>query len=150
MYDAPAAFAFCRWCLWCRWFSPRRAIAALAGSLRKLPLLREIHLARCDISDEGVATLMANLGKDDFKGLKTLSLKNNKLTDQIYATLISTLNGEGLPVIGFLDQCLNGLEDEEPAAAVEATRPHGQLTVPINFAFEGAGWPILDGGSSDD
>jgi len=132
-------------------------VKALAGPIRRLPRLREIHLARCDIGDEGAAALFAGLGKDDFVGLRTLSLDGNKLTDTIFKTLISTLNGDALPVIGFIDLRFNGLEDEEAAAAVVETRDplhQGTLKVPIIFVFDesqvGDTWPALDDSSDED
>jgi len=58
-----------------------QGMAALAAPLRKLPALKYLSLARCKIGDEGVASLVANLGKDDFKALKKLYLNNTKFTD---------------------------------------------------------------------
>jgi len=61
--------------------------AALAESLRMLRALLMLDLSFCEIGDEGVASLVANLGKDDFKKLNMLFLRNNKITDAGCATL---------------------------------------------------------------
>ena len=49
-------------------------MAALAAPLRDLPALKTLYLTSCDIGDEGVASLVANLGKDDFKAVENLWL----------------------------------------------------------------------------
>lgn len=61
--------------------------AALAAPLRMMPALRILDLSLCDIGDEGVASLVANLGKDDFKVLDRLDLDRNEITDAGCATL---------------------------------------------------------------
>ena len=44
-----------------------QGVAALAPPLRKMPALKELLLGNCEIGDEGVASLVDNLGKDEFK-----------------------------------------------------------------------------------
>jgi len=74
-----------------------RGVAALAAPLRKLPALNQLFLIRCGIGDEGVASLVDNLGKDDFKELESLNLSNNKITDAGVAKLLAALDAGGLP-----------------------------------------------------
>jgi len=64
-----------------------RGITALAAPLRKLSSIKCLILGGCDIGDEGVASLVANLGKDDFKALEKLFLDGNELTDASCAAL---------------------------------------------------------------
>jgi len=73
-----------------------RGVAALAAPLRKLPALSQLLLGRCVIGDEGVASLVDNLGKDDFKALQHLRLSNNKITDAGVAKLLAALDAGGL------------------------------------------------------
>ena len=49
-------------------------------------LLKELYLWDCGVGDEGVGSLMANLGKDDFKVLERLSLYKHELTSDGIAT----------------------------------------------------------------
>jgi len=58
-----------------------QGVAALAAPLRKWSALNQLYLDDCKIGDEGVASLVDNLGKDDFKALEHLWLNNNKITD---------------------------------------------------------------------
>jgi len=74
-----------------------RGVTALAASLSKLPALTTLYLGRCEIDDEGVASLVDNLGKDDFKALEKLFLNGNKVTDAGVAKLLAALNAGGLP-----------------------------------------------------
>ena len=71
--------------------------AVLAASLRTLPALTELWIGNCEIGDKGVASLVANLGKDDFKKLEHLFLCRNKITDVGLATLFTALDAGGLP-----------------------------------------------------
>ena len=70
-------------------------VAALAPALRKLPALTELYLQ--DLGDEGVASLVANLGKDDFKMLKKLDLAVNRLTSASCGKLAAALDSGALP-----------------------------------------------------
>ena len=72
-------------------------VAALAPPLRKLPALKELCLARCKIGDGGVASLLANLGKDDFKVLCHLDLGDNLLTDVGLVRLAESVRAGGMP-----------------------------------------------------
>ena len=57
-----------------------RGTAALFAVLKKRPALIFLDVGPCGIDDEGVASLLDSLGKDDFKALKNLYLDGNKLT----------------------------------------------------------------------
>ena len=56
-----------------------------------------MHLIGCEIGDEGVASLVADLGKDDFKALTTLALRFNRINDAGYAMLASAINNGAMP-----------------------------------------------------
>ena len=75
----------------------KQGMAALATPLRKLPALQTLSLANCDIDDEAVATLLANLGKDDFHELYSFSLGRNKITDVGASKLVAALDAGGMP-----------------------------------------------------
>ena len=74
-----------------------KGVAALAAPLRKLSALKQLHLGFCDMGDEGVASLFANLGKDDFKALEYLWLWSNQITDAGMTTLVAALDAGRLP-----------------------------------------------------
>ena len=73
--------------------------AALALALRTMPALECLYLLGCGIGDEGVASLFANLGKDDFKKLEILDLQQNQLTDVGCETLISARRAGRMPAL---------------------------------------------------
>ena len=75
-----------------------QGVAALATSLRNLPL-KDLNLVNCKIDDEGLASLLANLGKDDFKKLEKLFLTYNEVTLKSCRTLVSVINDGGLPAL---------------------------------------------------
>jgi len=74
-----------------------QGVIALAMPLRKRPLLKEMRLVGCGIGDEGVASLVDNLGKDDFKALEKLWLYTNEITDTGVAKLSAVLDAGGIP-----------------------------------------------------
>ena len=78
-------------------FNPfgNQGVAALAAPLRKLPALKTLNLTTCEIGNEGVASLVANLGRDDFKTLEELYLDTNKITEAGCATLVHALDAVG-------------------------------------------------------
>jgi hypothetical protein len=63
----------------------------------KLPALLWLALGLCEIGDEGVASLVADLGKDDFKALRQLHLIGNQITDTGMAKLAGAIDGGGMP-----------------------------------------------------
>ena len=76
-----------------------QGVAVLAAPLRKLPALWKLHLSDCIMDDEGVTSLMANLGKDDFKKLAKLTLSRNKITDVGCASIMREIDAGGLPAV---------------------------------------------------
>jgi len=104
-------------------------VAALAAPLRKLPALKAVVLDRCKVGNEGVASLVANLGKDDFKALETLALSDNKITDVGCASIMKEIDAGGLPEVRRvldLDLEQNPASDEATAAVDEALVRQGQ------------------------
>jgi len=83
-------------------FNPigNQGISALTAPLRKMPALWVLRLECCEIDDEGMASLFANLGKDDFKALRKLYLdcteQTNSNSSQI---LVSVISEGGLPAL---------------------------------------------------
>ena len=74
-------------------------IAAMATPLRKLPSLQVLQLNGCGIGDEGVASLVANHGKDDFQELERLFLDDNQITDSGCAMLVRALKDCACPAL---------------------------------------------------
>ena len=97
-----------------------QGMAALAAPLRKLPALKVLRLSNCEIDDEGVASLVAGLGKDDFKALKELWLGYNKITDAGAAKLVAAIDAGGLPKL--VDHEYFLMNNAATAAAVQAVK----------------------------
>ena len=72
-------------------------MAALAAPLHKLPRLNELLICCCEIGDAGMASLVGSLGKNDFKALEFIWLRNNNITDAGMATLAAALDAGWLP-----------------------------------------------------
>ena len=103
-----------------------QGIAALAAPLRKLPLLEELTLSGCRIGDDALLdhglpavladvalnSLVGNLGKDDFKALKTLWLNYNKMTDAGLSRIASAIKGGAMPKLGCVDVDSNDASKE--------------------------------------
>ena len=110
-----------------------QGVTALAVPLRKLPALRELQLSQTELDDAGVASLFANLGKDDFKALERISLHSifgqghahNQLGEKSYATLISMLVEEAMPKLERLVLPANGAS--RVALVQAAARRHVEL-----------------------
>jgi len=68
-----------------------QGVIALAGPVRKLPLLEQLYLGSCQIGDEGMASLFADLKKGEFKALVSLDLDSNEFTDEGIASLDEAL-----------------------------------------------------------
>ena len=90
-----------------------QGVAALAAPLRKLPALKELCLTRCNIGDEGVATL---LGRGAMPKLEILSLSNNPIGNQGVAALGAPLRK--LPGLKVLTLINCGIGDEGVASLV--------------------------------
>ena len=97
--------------------------AALAAPLRKLPALRDLDLVACKIGDEDVASLVANLGKDDFKALEDLALDINKITDAGCATLARVLRASPTALPLLTELALYG----NPASVAAQKQPQAVL-----------------------
>ena len=113
-----------------------QGMVALAKPLRQLHELYELRVYNCEIGDEGVASLVANLGKDEFKTLSYLDIDGNGLTDSGCATLASALDDGAMPnLIGML--ALDEDEVGEAAAALlsESARRR-EIDMDPNSAFE--------------
>ena len=93
-----------------------QGVAALAPVLRKMPALKKLCLCHCDIGDEGVASLVGNLGKDDFKALENLYLDDNKITSAGGETLAAAVNGNAFQLLEALDIRRNDMSAEEEEA----------------------------------
>ena len=91
-----------------------QGVAALSAMLRKRPLTC-LFLVGCEIGDEGVASLFADLGKDDFKSLEMLELDHNDITDAGTTTLIAAIDAGRLPKLQ--QQQDNGLHGNPASAA---------------------------------
>ena len=76
-----------------------QGVVALAPALRKLPALQALYLMKCGIVDKDMASLFADLGKDDFKKLDTLCLIDNLITDAGVASLVAAIDAGALPAL---------------------------------------------------
>ena len=85
-----------------------------------MPGLNHLLLGRCEIGDEAVASLVANLGKHDFKALEHLWLNDNKITDAGVAKLLAALDAGGLPKLVTHPNML--FSNPASAVAVEAVK----------------------------
>ena len=88
----------------------------LAAPLRSLPALENLFMDFCGIGDEGVASLFADLGKDDFKALEYLSLIYNNITDVGMAKLLSAVNSGAAPHLKELPAEYNDAKEESVSA----------------------------------
>ena len=91
-------------------------VTALAAYLRQMPALEVLCLEDCMLGDEGLASLLANLGKDDFKALRHLYLNNNHLTEAAGKTIVSAVNGESLQSLKAVWMLSNDMSPEAEGA----------------------------------
>ena len=103
-------------------FVGNQGVATLAPALRKLPALAKLFLCGCDIDDEGVASLFANLGKDDFKKLKILDLRCNKVSDKGCEMIASLVNSGKMPSLTDVLLQPNPMSPEAAQAVKDALR----------------------------
>ena len=94
-------------------------LATLLPALRQHPKLDTVHLAGTNISDESVASLVAQPTK--LKSLENLYIGHNQITDAGCATLASALRGGALPALYRLD-VQNNPASGEATDAVFASR----------------------------
>ena len=101
-----------------------QGLANLARPFRRACALKHLHLIGCEIGDEGMASLLSNLGKDDFKALEKLDLDQNKLTGVGWAAVASALGKGAMPKLNDLFYLEHGIGDEarEQLARVANTR----------------------------
>ena len=66
-------------------------VAALAPPLQALRSLKVLAMPGCSIGDKGLASLVADLGEDDFKALERLDLADNWITEAGASTLVSAV-----------------------------------------------------------
>tara|TARA_B110001452_G_scaffold213860_1_gene184661 strand:+ start:59 stop:1117 length:1059 start_codon:yes stop_codon:yes gene_type:complete len=76
-----------------------QGVAGLAAPLRKLRKFMTLGIHACEIGDEGMTSLLGNLGKDDFKTLKDIGLGENNLTVTGCATLLAAIKAGALPCL---------------------------------------------------
>ena len=69
----------------------------MAAPLRKLPSLEHLELGKCEVGDEGMASLVADLGDDHFEALEGINLYGNMISDEGAAMLVSAIDAGGLP-----------------------------------------------------
>jgi len=93
-----------------------RGVAALAAPLRKLSAFNILALSACEIGDQGVASLVDNLGKDDFTKPLWLHLDENLLTDKGCATLVDAIKAGSFPSVDEVYLHGDFVSDEAEAA----------------------------------
>jgi len=76
-----------------------QGMTALAPALRKRPALAMLSCWEAGIGDEAVASLVDNLGKDEFKKLEELDLDYNDVTDVGCAKLVSAIKAGAMPCL---------------------------------------------------
>ena len=103
-----------------------QGVATLAAPLRKMPALNELYLHLCEIGDEGVASLVSNLGKDDFKQLETFNLNYNKITDAGMVKIVAAIDAGGLPKMRYLSKGNNPASDAACTAVSDAVAKRSQ------------------------
>jgi len=94
-------------------------IAVMAPVLRKCPALVTLSCWAAGIDDEGVVSLVDNLGKDEFKKLEELDLDYNEVTDVGCAKLVSAIKARAMPCLRRVHLNTNEMVSEE---AYEALR----------------------------
>ena len=98
-------------------------VTVLAPLLRTLPALKRLNLMGCEIGDEAVASLVDDLGKDDFKKLDALFLQCNNITDAGCAKLTRALTAGALPELGTLLLSQNNSLTDSAYRALRQARP---------------------------
>ena len=93
-----------------------QGVAVLAAPLRKQPALKTLILMDCKIGDEAVASLVDNLGKDDFKQLRQLNLGSSEMTDKGCAMLVDAIKAGYFPSVNFVYPDGDFVSDEAEAA----------------------------------
>ena len=100
----------------------KRGWAALAKPLRRLPGLCYLDLDSTGLCDEGLASLVANLGKDKFKALKSLNLQGNQVGDLGCRSLVMAIVGGRMPLLETLDLYENPASQAAQQSVLDAVR----------------------------
>ena len=113
-------------------------VAVLAAVLRKLPVLTSLDLEETDLGDEGVASLVADLGEDDFKALEHIDLDSNRLTIVSGTVIASAIGGSALPRLRSV--CF---DDRANKAMVDGAVQARQIDKWLHNALPGTGDQVL-------
>ena len=106
-----------------------QGVAVLAAPLRKLPALKRLSLSHCGIDDEGVASLVAGLGKDDFKALEHLSRVGTdpSLTKEGCDRLVAAVDAGAFPALQMLQ--IEVVTDEFDVTAPVSVHKQGEVAI---------------------
>ena len=99
-----------------------QGLSTLAPPLRRLAALKTLRFWDNEIGDEGVVSLVANLGETELKQLHSLDLDGNRITAAGSGTLMAALDGGALPKLEELDiegNLLSEAAEEAICAAFE-------------------------------
>ena len=69
----------------------------LPSQVRQLPGLKMLSFTSCGIGDEGIAALVADLGKGHYTALASLWLEDNQVTDTGYFELAAAFRRRAMP-----------------------------------------------------
>ena len=122
-----------------------QGIAVMAPALRKCPALMTLSCWAAGIDDEGVVSLVDNLGKDDFKTLEELDLDYNDVTDVGCAKLVSAIKARAMPCLRRVyleendmvsEEAYEALQDALAANEAASASPEGVLAheIPLSAA----------------
>ena len=81
-----------------------QSVAALAAPLRKMPTLKVLSLVDCQFGNKGMASLFANLSKDEFKALEHLYLHGNPISAAGVDQIVVAIEAGGLPKLNSPDR----------------------------------------------
>jgi len=97
----------------------KQGMTALAAALRNRPALTTLSCWAAGIGDEGVASLVDDLGKHDFKKLEELDLDYSELTDVGCAKLVSAIKARAMPCLRRVYVDGNEMVSEEAYEALQ-------------------------------
>ena len=103
-------------------------LGVLGPVLRRLPKLDHLYLHDDNIGDEGVASLIGDIGEKDWPSLEFLWLSNNKITDAGMAALLAAIEAGAFPKMS------DHANDEEPwriASFVEQNHASEALEIAV-------------------
>ena len=101
-------------------------LTVLAAALRLLPKLEQLYLHNNQITDQGVASLLAPPTAGVLPSLQIIWFDENQITDEGCAALASALRNGALPVLKTLD--LGG----NPASIEARTAVQSALSAPLS------------------